>query len=49
MKDFIVLISFIILGLFIAALILGTGDNDSGSLKAASRGLMQSQIDKLGD
>ena len=49
MKDFIVMIAMIVLGVFIAALILGTGGDDSNSLKGASKGLMQNQINQLTD
>lgn len=45
MKDFIVVIALIILGCFIAVLIIGNGS----SLKTASKGLMQKQIEILGD
>ncbi len=44
MKDFIVLIAFIVLGCFIGALILG----DNNSLKTSSKGFMQKQIEALG-
>lgn len=46
MKDFIVVMAMIILGVFIAMLILS---DDDDSLKTASKDLMKSQVDALGD
>ena len=44
MKDFIVVIAFLILGAFIFGLILS---DDSGSLKTATKGLMEAQVQAL--
>ena len=46
MKNFIVVIALLILGVFIFGLIMGDEDT---SLKSASRDLMQSQVAALGD
>lgn len=45
MKDFIVVIALLILGIFIFGIIMG-GD---GSLRSASKILMESQIQAIGD
>lgn len=46
MKDFIVVIAMIILGVFIATLIIS---DDEGSLKSASERFMKGQVTALGD
>ena len=45
MKEFIVVMALVVLGVFIFYLILG---DDSGSLKSASKGLMEAQVQALG-
>ena len=45
MKDFMVFLAFIVLGVFIASLIWS--DND-GSLKTITKGLMEQQVNALG-
>ena len=46
LKDFIVVIAMIILGVFIATLIIS---DDEGSLKSASEKFMKGQVTALGD
>lgn len=46
MKDFIVALAFLMLAVVVFALILG---DDSGSLKSASKGLMEAQVKAIGD
>lgn len=46
MKDFIVVMAMIILGVFIATLIIS---DDDGSLKSASERFMKGQVGALGD
>ena len=46
MKDFIVVIALLVLGVFIFTLIMG---DDEGSLKDATKDLMQAQVQALGD
>lgn len=46
MKDFIVLLAMIILGVFIAMLIIS---DDEGSLKSASEKFMKGQVQALSD
>lgn len=46
MKDFIVMLGLLMLGIFIATLVWS--DNE-GSLKDATKDLMESQVNALGD
>lgn len=45
MKDFIVVVALVMLGIFVAGLIIS---DDAGSLKTASKGLMEAQVQALG-
>ena len=45
MKEFIVVIALVVLGVFIAGLILS---DDSNSLKSATKDLMEAQVQALG-